>query len=192
MIVLDYEANAGYAGLRETLPAFLDNLRLAHPKVPIVVLSQIPFARERFDAQQRQIRMDSVAFQRRLVKDRRGRGDLNLHFVNGGRLLGRTVSRSIVKCLTGKDLDTKYGRLSPPIHLYCFNLSTLTRLLDEVGLQVLHSLRPAQGHPVWFPQLSRYRRNPLEVLFRSLDDLGGRLDRGEVLVVFARKPIAKA
>lgn len=107
------------------------------------------------------------------------------------RLLGRTLSRSIVKCLTGKDLDTKYGRLSPPIHLYSFDLSTLTRLLDEVGLQVLYSLRPAQGHPVWFPQLGRYRCNPLEVLFRLVDDLGGRFDRGEVLVVFARKPMAQ-
>ncbi len=106
-------------------------------------------------------------------------------------LFGRTLSRSAVKWLTGKDLDTKYGRLSPPIHLYCFNLSTISRLLDEVGLQVIYSLRPAQGHPVWFPQMSRYRCNPLEALFRLLDDLGGRLDRGEVLVVFARKPMAK-
>jgi len=103
------------------------------------------------------------------------------------RLFGRGASRAGVKLLTGRDLDTRYGRLSPPIHLYTFSLSTLTRLLEETGLRVVDSLRPAQGHPVWFPQLHRYRCNPLEAVFRLLDDLGGQLNRGEVLLVFAKK-----
>jgi len=108
------------------------------------------------------------------------------------RLLGRSLSRAIVQRLTGKNLDTKYGRLSPPIHLYCFNLSTLSRLLDEVGLKVSYSFRPAQGHPVWFPQLHRYRCHPLEAAFRLLEGLGGKFQRGEVLVVFARKEEEKS
>jgi SAM-dependent methyltransferase/DNA-directed RNA polymerase subunit RPC12/RpoP len=107
---------------------------------------------------------------------------------NGIRgLLGRGLARGAVKALTGKNLDTRYGRLSPPIHLYTFSLSTLTRLLDECGLEVVESLRPAQGHPIWFPQLHRYRCNPLEAMFRLIDDVGGWFQRGEALVVFARK-----
>lgn len=102
-------------------------------------------------------------------------------------IFGRTLTRSIVKGLTGKDLDTRYGRLSPPIHLYTFNLNNLTRLLAEAGLKVEYALRPAQGHPIWFPQMHRYRCNPAEALFRLVDDLGGRFDRGEALVVFARR-----
>lgn len=104
MIVLDYEANAGFAGLRETLPAFLDILRLAHPAVPILMLSQIPFARDQFDAQQRQTRLASAAFQRKLVKDRRGEGDQNLYFLNGGRLLGRDADLCTVDGVHPTDL----------------------------------------------------------------------------------------
>ena len=103
------------------------------------------------------------------------------------RLFGRDLTRKVVKQLTNKDLDSRYGRLTPPIHLYTFSRSTLGRLLNQVELTVTYSLQPAQGHFVWFPQLHRYRCHWLEACFRLIDDLGGKFNRGEVLVVFAKK-----
>ena len=102
-------------------------------------------------------------------------------------VIGRKSARSIVQKLTGKNLDSRYGRLCPPIHLYNFNLQNLSRLLEEAGLSVVFSLRPAQGHPIWFPQLHRYRCNPFEACFRLLDDMGGKMNKGLSLVVFAKK-----
>ncbi|MDW7659746.1 MAG: SGNH/GDSL hydrolase family protein, partial [Bacillota bacterium] len=87
--VLDYEANAGLNGIRQTLPTFLDILRQAHPAVPIVVLSKPRYAQERFDSELRKERLSGASYQRQLIKDRRSQGDHNLHFINGGRMLGR-------------------------------------------------------------------------------------------------------
>ena len=61
------------------------------------------------------------------------------------------------------------------------------RLLKEAGLRVTYVLHPAQGHSIWFPQLHRYRCHPLELAMRLVDDLGGKFQQGEVLVVFAQK-----
>ena len=123
-----------------------------------------------------------------LVLDTDNAGGLRSTVENSIRAaLGRSAARSLVKAFTGRDLDSRYGRLSPPIHLYTFDLHTLGRLLGEFRLEIVHSLCPAQGHPVWFPQLHRYRCNKLELLFRLADDLGGKFNRGEALVIFARK-----
>ena len=89
MIVLDYEANAGFEGLKKTLPAFLDTLRQAHPDLPVVVLSKPRFAQERFEPERRKERLASVAYQRQLVQKRRAQGDQALFFINGGGLQGR-------------------------------------------------------------------------------------------------------
>jgi len=123
MIVLDYEANAGYDGLRQTLPAFLDILRQAHPAIPIVVVSQIRFAREWFEPKRRQIRIASAAYQRRLVDDRRCRGDLNLYFVDGGRLLGRDYDLCCVDGVHPTDLG--FWRISRGL------LPVIRRILDS-------------------------------------------------------------
>ena len=89
LIVLDYEPNAGFDGLRQTLPAFLDILRQAHPDLPILVLSKPRYAQEHVEPALRRIRLAGAAFQRGLVQERQGQGDRQLHFVNGARLLGR-------------------------------------------------------------------------------------------------------
>lgn len=104
MIVLDYEANAGIDGLRQTLPAFLDILRLSHPTVPIVVLSKPRYAQERFEPELRRLRLAGSSFQRQLVRDRRSQGDQQIHFVNGGRLLGRDFDQCSVDGVHPTDL----------------------------------------------------------------------------------------
>jgi hypothetical protein len=72
----------------------------------------------------------------------------------------------------------------PPLH---FQSIDPEETAGGMRARAVESLRPAQGHPVWFPQLHRYRCNPLEAAFLLIDDLGGWFQRGEALVVFARK-----
>ncbi|WP_282936261.1 SGNH/GDSL hydrolase family protein [Paenibacillus sp. RC67] len=49
LYVLDYEANTGTVErMTETLPPFIDILRERHPRVPILVVSKIPYAKEHF------------------------------------------------------------------------------------------------------------------------------------------------
>ena len=104
LIVLDYEANAGYDGLRQTLPAFLDILRENRPDTPILVLSKPRYAQERFETALRKARLQGAAFQRDLVRERRERGDTQLHFMNGARLLGQDFDRCSVDGVHPNDL----------------------------------------------------------------------------------------
>jgi lysophospholipase L1-like esterase len=87
LIVLDYEANA-YWGVKETMDIFIDILRKAQPKVPILVLSKIRYARELHEPEQMAELKKRAAFQRELVERRSAAGDNNIHFLDGGTLLG--------------------------------------------------------------------------------------------------------
>ena len=93
--ILDYEGNAHYDGMRDTLEKFLDILRSKHPEVPITVISQTPHGRTMvsFGADDEtdltyQESCPSRRFQRQVIARRRAAGDTNLYFVNGIKLLG--------------------------------------------------------------------------------------------------------
>ncbi|WP_338131003.1 SGNH/GDSL hydrolase family protein [Cohnella rhizosphaerae] len=89
MFVLDYEANVGTAErMAETLPAFIRILRERHPEVPILVVSKIRSAGERFYEEMRQLLHDRKHVQRSTVERLRSEGDANVHFLDGGTLLG--------------------------------------------------------------------------------------------------------
>lgn len=47
LFVLDYQANAGSAGIRDTLAGAIDTLRETHPSVPVLIVSRIRWNRER-------------------------------------------------------------------------------------------------------------------------------------------------
>jgi hypothetical protein len=87
IFVLDYEANAGDAGIRATLENGINILRDAHPEVPIVVLSGAIFNMEAFMTDmpyQRAPQGDvSWKFQRGVVERLRDNGDKNIHFICG-------------------------------------------------------------------------------------------------------------
>ena len=93
--ILDYEANAGASGIRNTLKNFMDILRKKHPEVPITVISMAPFARAIVSSGAAD-NSDLVCpsncqtreFQRNEVERRRKDGDSNIQFVNGMELLG--------------------------------------------------------------------------------------------------------
>ncbi len=90
-VLLDYEANCRErAWLTDTLRPFIGTLRQAHPVVPILVLSRIPFPRILFresDRTEMDVRREFIAG---TVSDLRKTGDSNLHFLDGGVLLGES------------------------------------------------------------------------------------------------------
>ncbi|GAA3401838.1 SGNH/GDSL hydrolase family protein [Paenibacillus hodogayensis] len=89
LIVLDYEANAVDVEMMErTLPEFIRICREAHPDTPILVVSKIQYARERFDPQLLQRRLDMKRVEMEAVEACRSKGDTNIHFFDGTVLLG--------------------------------------------------------------------------------------------------------
>ena len=87
--IVDYEANSGgNQPLKRTFPVFVGILREAHPKVPILVLSAIPYAFERLSPALAQPRLDRREFLRGAVGELRHGGDRLLFFQDGGALLG--------------------------------------------------------------------------------------------------------
>ena len=103
-------------------------------------------------------------------------------------ILGETLATTLVRRLTGKNLRTRYGRLIPPVHLYCFSEKSMSRLLESAGLVVAEVYKPAWGDPTWFPLGDRSEMRMVERAFLALDQVGARFGRGEVLAMLARKP----
>lgn len=89
LLVLDYEANSGtVAEIASTLPAFIRILRERHPVVPIMVVSRIRFAGDRFYSDMLNLHEGRKAIQRTTVEQLQRDGDHNIHFVDGSTLLG--------------------------------------------------------------------------------------------------------
>jgi 2-polyprenyl-3-methyl-5-hydroxy-6-metoxy-1,4-benzoquinol methylase len=101
--------------------------------------------------------------------------------------LGERLAGYLVKKLTGKNLHKRYGRLSPPVHLYLFSRHTLTLLLEKSGFRVIKLLEPAHGDSTWFPTTTGDGTSLVEKLFLGVDRVGAMFGAGEVLVAFARK-----
>ncbi|XID95207.1 SGNH/GDSL hydrolase family protein [Paenibacillaceae bacterium WGS1546] len=97
LLVLDYEANSVSPELlQSTLPEFIRIYRLKHPEVPILVLSQFRYPREPFDPELRELRLARKRIQRETVNALRRRGDRNVHFHDGERLLGNAFNECTV------------------------------------------------------------------------------------------------
>jgi SAM-dependent methyltransferase len=92
--------------------------------------------------------------------------------------------RHLAESLVGKKYHLRYGRLTPPVHLYTFTFTSLTRLLESKGFEIVITFNPAWGDPTWFP-LSK--RSMLETAFQRIDQLGARFHRGNVIAILARK-----
>ena len=109
VFILDYEANAmTLENLTATLPVLLDILRNARPEAPIVVISRIKFAQENVpgwhENTSRECRLKGVEIQRKEVNRRRRRGDKNIHFIDGGILLGKDFHECTVDGIHPTDL----------------------------------------------------------------------------------------
>ncbi len=89
LLVLDYEGNAGSPEtLRKTFPIFLRILRQAHPRVPILAVSCVCFARELWHPTEFRNRRANRDFQRDTVRKLGTKGDRLLFFHDGTTLLG--------------------------------------------------------------------------------------------------------
>ncbi len=107
--------------------------------------------------------------------------------VTSRRLLGEATAGTLVKKLTGKNLHKRYGRLTPPEHVYSFTEKSLIKLLTTSGYEVLETFKPAWGDPTWFPMANMQEFSRLERGFFLIDQVGTRLGAGEVVVVLAQK-----
>jgi len=87
-LVLDYEANSVTPELyAQTLPEFIRIYREARPETPVLVLSRIPFARQKFDEEARRQQETRKKMQIELVRSLRAAGDQNIYFHDGEKLL---------------------------------------------------------------------------------------------------------
>jgi len=87
MVILDYEANAN-DGVRTTLGPFVDELRKADPRMPILVVSKIRYAEESISPAALKRREGLREFQKRFVEERRANGDDRIFFFDGSAMLG--------------------------------------------------------------------------------------------------------
>lgn len=103
LVVLDYEANAGET-IRETLAPFVDILREQNKDLPILIISKIRYAGELHDPGSLASAESRAKFQADFVETRRAEGDTNIHFLDGGTLLGDHADECTVDGVHPTDL----------------------------------------------------------------------------------------
>ncbi|WP_164545613.1 SGNH/GDSL hydrolase family protein [Paenibacillus albus] len=105
VIVLDYDTNCPtLQKLVDTMPEFIRIIRSRHPKVPIVVVSRIPFGFEHAKRSSYHDRIERMTFQQELVNKLRSQGDGSIHFCDGANLLGDIWNECTVDGIHHTDL----------------------------------------------------------------------------------------
>lgn len=108
MYVLDYSANAGLQGIRDTQENFIRILREKHPVTPILLVSRYPYAREY--ATLRDTGKFTAGFieltetYRKHLEKFRSEGDEHIYFLDGTTLLGDYPEDCTVDGVHGTDL----------------------------------------------------------------------------------------
>jgi hypothetical protein len=96
-LILDYEANCVSTELlQKTLPDFISIYREKHPLTPILVISRITHAKEKFHSQMALERAERKQIQIRTVEQRRELDDANIYFCDGSTLLGKDAHECTV------------------------------------------------------------------------------------------------
>ncbi|NQX66902.1 SGNH/GDSL hydrolase family protein [Paenibacillus alba] len=116
LLVLDYEGNTPSTDhLAQSLPTFIRIYRDVHPNTPILVISQIRFAKEAFDEELRQRREARKALQRGIVERLNQEGDAYIYFCDGSELLGPDYQECTADGIHPSDLGYKHmaERLRP-------------------------------------------------------------------------------
>jgi lysophospholipase L1-like esterase len=130
LLALDYEANVGVDQMRDTLPEFIRIYRETHPHVPILVISRIRYARDRFEPALLQKRLEMRRIESETVEALRRQGDANVHFFDGSELLG---SDDWEECTVDGIHPTDLGFLRMADGLAPVFRKLLARELQEVG-----------------------------------------------------------
>jgi 2-polyprenyl-3-methyl-5-hydroxy-6-metoxy-1,4-benzoquinol methylase len=92
--------------------------------------------------------------------------------------------RRVLEKLAGRKYHMRYGRLTPPVHLYTFTLKSLTSMLEGRGFHVVETFNPPWGDRTWFPIA---HASLLLRTFVLIDQLGAKFGRANVIAVLARK-----
>ncbi|MEX1029349.1 MAG: SGNH/GDSL hydrolase family protein [Paenibacillaceae bacterium] len=109
LFVLDYEANSGSVeDITATLPPFIRIIRERHSEVPILVISNIRYAGDRFYPAMQQLHEGRRKVQRDTVERLRSEGDAHLHFLDGFKLLGED---NVSECTVDGSHPTDLGFL---------------------------------------------------------------------------------
>lgn len=104
LLVLDYESNCALEKVDETSRDFIRIFREKHPGVPILVLSRIQFANDRFYPEYRAQSDQRRAILRKNVEACRAAGDELVHFFDGSTLLGEDYEQCTVDGVHPTDL----------------------------------------------------------------------------------------
>ena len=118
MYVLDYDANAGVKGLRNTLSPFIDILRGKHSKTPILLVSRVPMASEWNDPlEYNSTRQELTEIYLDEISRRRAQNDRQIHFLDGSALYGPDPSECSVDGIHATDLGFHFisRRMAPVI-----------------------------------------------------------------------------
>ena len=112
MFVLDYEANATFDRLKNTLDPFVNMIRSKYPTVPIVIISKIKMFDENHDLERVKIEKMIRDYQKNYVSNK---NDDHLYYISGANIFGK-------KHIHEKTVDgchpTDYGFMSIAEYLY--------------------------------------------------------------------------
>jgi lysophospholipase L1-like esterase len=105
LFLIDYDPNCpSVEHIAQTLPTFLQILRERHAQVPILVMSRISYGHDLTQEAQLAERLRRRDLQARIVAERQAQGDRNLHFLDGGTLLGEDFEECTVDQVHPTDL----------------------------------------------------------------------------------------
>lgn len=121
-VIIDYEANAGSSNkLRTTLLPWIEMVRKKHPTIPIIVVSRIPFIKDRWYSRDYDKRCEDKMFQKTTV-------DLNRHlhplyFIDGETLIHKLEYDVTVDGIHLNDVGMMLfaQRITPIINSYINN-----------------------------------------------------------------------
>ncbi len=103
--VLDYEANCvSTENYKVTLPNFIKILREKHPLIPIILISQIPVAKDYFEARRLNSKIERRKFSVKLIKKLKKAGDKNIYFIDGSKFFGKYTDECTVDGVHPTDL----------------------------------------------------------------------------------------
>lgn len=106
LVILDYDANVTPEQLTQTLEPFIQKLREADPKIPIIVVSKVPRTLEITLQSYAEARQNKLRFQRELVEKLRAAGDTNIYFLDGSHFLGSDWDACLVDGIHLTDLGS--------------------------------------------------------------------------------------
>ncbi len=104
-IILDYEANTSHT-IKNSLAKFVDILRKKQPETPILIVSKIRYAREPEGSSNYKLLISNRNFQKKLVEERKLKGDKNIYFLDGSAILGEDYLECTVDGVHPSDLGS--------------------------------------------------------------------------------------